>query len=665
MRLKSLATTLVAAILAGAATLSAANPKPFTVPEVREWKGADGTWSLDNARAIVYTNAALRPVAEQLATNFKALSGRDLPVEEKRRGGKGDITLSLKPDRKAPSQEAYTVDVSDKGVTITSPTAEGARWGAMTLLQLSEAANEIPRGRISDYPAYGFRGFMIDAGRKYIPIDYLYRLVDVMAYHKMNELHIHLNDNGFPRFYDNDWHKTQAAFRLESETYPGLTARDGSYTKAEFRALQDYAAERGVEIIPEIDIPAHSLAFTLYKPELASKGSNGFDHLDITKPETYEFLDALLAEYLEGPDPVFKSKTFHIGTDEYQGDSITMEQFRAFTDRYIRFAEKYGKKAAIWGSLTHAKGQTPVKVDDVLMYLWSNGYAKPEDMIEAGYEVVSIPDGYVYIVPAAGYYYDYLNAPMLYNEWTPANVGGVVLEENHPQLKGGLFAVWNDHPNNGITVRDIHHRTMAALPVMAAKTWDGSDVTFPYEEFAAGVAKLSEAPGVNLLGRYGEPGSVVFEMASVTPGEELPIKEIGYDYTIEFDLEGAAEDKGTVLFSSPDATVWIADPVTGTLAFSREDKLYHFRHDVRPGEKNHYAIVGTNDGTQLYIDGQLIDDLNRSWTYHKDERDRYHRMAEVHTLVFPLERAGQFKSKLTNLRVSNFNRAATPAPAAD
>ncbi len=317
---------------------------------------------------------------------------------------------------------------------------------------------------------------------------------------------------------------------------------------------------------------------------------------------------------------MFKGKRFHIGTDEYQGDSIAMEQFRAFTDRYIRFAEKFGKEAAIWGSLTHAKGQTPVKVDDVLMYLWSNGYAKPEDMINPGYDVVSIPDGYVYIVPAAGYYYDYLNAPMLYNEWTPANVGGYTIDENHPQLKGGLFAVWNDHPNNGITVRDIHHRTMAALPVMAAKTWDGSNVTFPLRRVCGRCRQALRGsrcepprPSWRAAERCARDGS------AVAPGQKLPIKEIGYDYTIEFDLEGAAEDKGTVLFSTPDATVWIADPVTGTMAFSREDKLYHFRHDVRPGEKNHYAIVGTNEGTQLFIDGKLIDNLDRRWFYFKDK----------------------------------------------
>lgn len=662
MNLKSMTALAAAALIAGGAALNAANPKPFTVPEIREWKGADGAWSLESAGAIVYTNAALKPVAEQLAADLKALGGRELPVVEKRRAAKGDISLSLKPDRKAKNSEAYTVDVTDKGVAITAPTAEGVRWGAMTLLQLSEAGPEIPRGRITDWPSWGFRGFMIDAGRKYIPMDYLYRLVDVMSYRKMNELHVHLNDNGFPRFYDGDWHKTQAAFRLESDSFPGLTARDGSYTKQEFRDLQDYAASKGVNIIPEIDIPAHSLAFTLYKPDIASSGKNGFDHLDIANPETYKFLDTLLAEYLEGPDPVFKGRQFHIGTDEYQGDSITMEQFRAFTDRYIRFAEKYGKQALIWGSLSHAKGQTPVKVDDVLMYLWSNGYAKPEDMLKEGYDVVSIPDGYIYIVPAAGYYYDYLNTPMLYKEWTPANIGGYIVEEDNPQLKGGAFAVWNDHPNNGITVRDIHHRVMHALPVMAAKTWDGSNVTVPFEEFDAKSQAQAEAPGVNLLARQGKPESVVLELAEVKPGQTLPIKEIGYNYTVEFDLEGADEAKGTVLFETPDATVWIADPITGTMAFSREDKLYHFRHDVRKGEKNHYAIVGTNEGTRLYIDGKLIDDLDRRRVSFKGDKGQ---MSIVRTLVFPLEKAGNFRSKLTNLRVSNYDLAATPEPAAN
>jgi len=79
-----------------------------------------------------------------------------------------------------------------------------------------------------------------------------------------------------------------------------------------------------------------------------------------------------------------------------------VEKFRYFTDYYIRFVEKFGKQACIWGALTHAKGDTPVKSDNVVMGAWYNGYANPADMIKQGYKLISIPDGLLYIVPAAG-----------------------------------------------------------------------------------------------------------------------------------------------------------------------------------------------------------------------------------------------------------------------
>ena len=87
----------------------------------------------------------------------------------------------------------------------------------------------------------------------------------------------------------------------------GLTAKDGSYSKAEFIGLQKLAEQYGVNIIPEIDVPAHSLAFTHYKPEIGSK-EYGMDHLDLFNPETYKFVDGLFKEYLEGKNPVFRGK---------------------------------------------------------------------------------------------------------------------------------------------------------------------------------------------------------------------------------------------------------------------------------------------------------------------------------------------------------------------
>ena len=95
-------------------------------------------------------------------------------------------------------------------------------------------------------------------------------------------------------------------------------------------------------------------------------------------------------------------------------------------------------------------------------------------MVKQGYKLISIPDGFLYIVPAAGYYYDYLNTEELYNSWTPAHVGKAVFEEKDPAILGGMFAVWNDHVGNGISTKDIHHRTFPALQTLAVKNVDGN-----------------------------------------------------------------------------------------------------------------------------------------------------------------------------------------------
>ena len=344
---------------------------------------------------------------------------------------------------------------------------------------------------------------MIDCGRKFIPMSYLQDLVKIMAYYKMNTLQVHLNDNGFKQYFDNNWDKTYAAFRLESETYPGLTARDGSYSKKEFIDFQIQAATNFVEIIPEIDIPAHSLAFTHYKPEIGSK-EYGMDHLDLFKPETYQFADDLFKEYLKGDDPVFVGKRVHIGTDEYSNaKKEVVEKFRAFTDHYIRLVEGFGKQAVIWGALTHAKGDTPVKSENIIMNAWYNGYADPATMIKDGYQLISIPDAMVYIVPLAGYYQDYLNEVFLYKEWTPAHIGKAVFEEKHPAILGGMFAIWNDHAGNGISVKDIHHRVFPALQTLAVKTWTGKETSLPFKVYNEKRSAISEAPGVNQLGRIG------------------------------------------------------------------------------------------------------------------------------------------------------------------
>ncbi len=663
---KKILTLAACCMLSAGALWADINPKPFVVPELKTWSGAEGQTALSGR--IVVKNAKLKAVAAALAADYKEMFGKELTIVNGATKG-GDVVLSLKKN-KALGDEGYTMNVGS-AVEITAATERGAFWATRTLLQIAEQHKDgnLPKGKTTDVPEYKLRGFMIDCGRKFIPMSYLRDLAKIMAYYKMNTLQVHLNDNGFRQYFGGDWNKTQAAFRLECDTYPGLTAKDGSYSKQEFIDFQKLAEQNGVEVIPEIDAPAHSLAFTQYKNEIGSK-EYGMDHLDLFNPETYKFMDGLWKEYIGGKNPVFIGKRVHIGTDEYSNaKKDVVEKFREFTDHYIKYVESFGKQAVVWGALTHANGDTKVKNKGVLMDIWYNGYADPVEMKKQGYKLVSIPDGLVYIVPAAGYYYDYLNCQYLYEHWTPAVIGNKTFEENDPMIEGGMFAVWNDHAGNGISTKDVHHRVYPALQTLAVKCWTGKDTKLPYAEFDSKRAELSEAPGVNELGRLGKPGSVVLEKATVNAGETLNAEEIGYNYAVTFTVDGKQEANGTELFRSANAVVYLADPEQGKLGFERDGYRNLFNYRIPAGEKHTITIEGTNKMTRLLVDGAVKEELGPKTLYVMRDQDRAHYQVKgtytyepvvyqptdqiyyQRTLVFPLRKAGNFKSTITNLKV--------------
>ncbi len=672
-QLKSVARWLMCAclMLTSSVLHAEVNEKPFVIPELQTWTGAEGALELSGTVCVSGNDKELMRVAKAFAADYETMFGKALTVK-KGSAKAGDIQFVLKKKDAALGKEGYRLNIG-KNVIVTAATPQGAFWATRTLLQLSEQNKALPKGETVDVPVYELRGFMIDVARKFMPIDYLNDLVKVMAYYKMNALQVHLNDNGFRQFFGNDWDKTPSAFRLESTQHPGLTAKDGHYTKQEFIDLQILGENNYVEVIPEIDVPAHCLAFAHYKPELGSK-DYGMDHLDMFHPETYPFIDSVFREYLEGENPVFRGKKVNIGTDEYSNrDKKVVEKFREFTDHYIKFVESYGKQAMLWGALTHAKGETPVKSENVIMNIWHNPYAQPKDMKEQGYKLVSIPDGLVYIVPAAGYYYDYLNCHYLYDHWTPANIGGVQFEEGDPAILGGMFAVWNDHHGNGISTYDVHHRTFPALQTLAVKCWSASKTSLPYAEWSAKSAGLSEAPGVNWLGRLGEAkNTLVAEIAEVKAGETLPYEEIGYDYTVSFKVTGAKEQKGTKLFSSAHTNFYLSDPKEGKLGFERDGYLNTFNYRIPEGQTVELTIQGNNKMTRLLVNGQVKEELGVKPLYVINDHRKANYIScpnmknvELYntdgdkiyyqrTLVFPLRKAGDFKSTVKDLKIWNF-----------
>lgn len=245
-------------------TESFINPAPEVIPGLREWQGKVGFYEVPKNFRIVVENSSfslLEKSIEIFAGDLKFFFKHDIAVVSGSDNETG-IFISLNPADSTLGREGYKLSI-DNGIRLEATTPEGIFTGTRTILQLLNLyGNNIPKGRALDYPMYERRGFMLDVGRKFFRLEFLQDYIRILSYYKMNEFHVHLNDNGFKQFFENDWNKTYSAFRLESETYPGLAAEDGHYTKDEFRQLQELGIMYGVNVIPEIDVPAHSLAFT-------------------------------------------------------------------------------------------------------------------------------------------------------------------------------------------------------------------------------------------------------------------------------------------------------------------------------------------------------------------------------------------------------------------
>jgi len=373
-------------------------------------------------------------------------------------------------------EEAYRMVLSPDAITIKAGGKTGLVWADSTLAQLRAAqrrGEKIPCGTIFDKPKYRMRGSVMDVARKFHSLDFLRRTARAMSYYKMNVLHVHLNDNTIEKNPKADWSTKYAAFRLESERFPKLTSTDGSFSKRDFREFIKWCESIGVTVIPEIDAPAHALAFD----RAFGVGSDeyGRDHFDLEHKldQCEDIMKQLLGEYLEGDDPVFANRYCHIGTDEYAKKSA--EKFREYTDRVIKIVEGFGGKPCMWGALTHAKGTTPVRASrNIIVDIWHNPYYQPQEALDAGYSLISVPDGLVYLVPKAGYYYDYLNCQHLFNHWEPNEFGqGFRIPSDHPQLMGGKFAIWHDLCDKSCDEAGTWSRIYPPIQTLGQKFWSG------------------------------------------------------------------------------------------------------------------------------------------------------------------------------------------------
>lgn len=641
---------------------------PKVIPALQKWESAKGFLVLKEKGTIYVSEEdknQLEWCASQLAEDIKEMFGWQYCVEVGR-PSKNAIILSLDDSAVKQGEESYEMKISDN-VTIKASDKKGVFWGTRTLLQMiCNQPSGLQKGKAIDYPEYPSRGFMIDVGRKFFSLNFLKEYIKIMAFYKMNELQVHLSDNGFVEFFNNDWNKTYSAYRLESERYPGLAAKDGHYTKEEFRNLQIWAAKHGIKIIPEIDVPAHSLAFVHYNPNLAASCKEyGMDHLDLYKDEVYTFVDNLFDEYLSGDNPVFIGNEVHIGTDEY--NMKEGEQFRVFTNHCINMVKKYGKTPRLWGSLNQMKGNTKVDLNGTVVSAWNYDWMDMESAIKAGAKVVNMCDNFLYIVPAVNYYHDFLDYKWLYENWTPEMMKEGHKMEKNPNILGAMFAVWNDRVGNGISEQDVHIRAFPAMQLLSEKLWKGDNHdNNSYSSFEKLCKATPEAPGVNLAARVDAP------MNLTECDEEIKlcgtnyitsnVKEIGYPYSVEFEV--CADEVpviDAILFKGPHSEFIANWHNTGKFAFSREgyEMVFH-NFSLEPGRWTKVKVEGNKDGTSLYIDGELKERLEgKIGQVYNRKAERLDKIWYRETLIFPLEQIGDsqqgFKGIIKNVRCEHNN----------
>lgn len=477
--------------------------KPLVIPEPAQWYSADsGKISADSVMRIAFSDKSLENCVKNFAYDFKSILGYEKQTEYDENMQNGDIFFELSEKVSYLGEEGYEIKADKKGIHITVSAKTGAVWAGKTVLQLLNQSG-FPYGEMRDYPRYPIRGFMLDAGRRPMTLDMLKCFTQYMAWYKMNDFQIHLSDNyiwleDYAEKGDASTFEAYEAFRLESslvnENGESFTAKDFSYKKAEFREFIDWAEEQGVRIVPELDVPAHALSITKAFPEYTVKNKTSplmdkrplTDHLDVSRPETVDFIKRVFDDYTLGDNPVFgKNVTVHIGADEFLTD---YGAYRRFLNEFIPYIKKTNK-VRMWGGLTWIKDDPVTEiiceaVDGVQMNLWSSGWADGKEMYDMGYELINTIDSYLYMVPNGtkrrGAYTDLLNKKKIFKKFLPnrvkTNCKGkyVDLPAGEKRVLGAAFAIWNDNIDkraSGLTQTDTFDRFADSAPLLAEKTW--------------------------------------------------------------------------------------------------------------------------------------------------------------------------------------------------
>ncbi len=375
--------------------------------------------------------------------------------------------------------ESYSLLVTPEKITLEAVTDIGAMRGLETLLQLLESDVDgyyFPSVEIKDQPRFPWRGLMIDASRHFQPVDVLKRNLDAMAAVKMNVLHFHLCDN--------------QGWRVESKTFPKLhqLASDGQYyTHEQIKEIVQYAADRGIRVMPEFDVPGHATAILVAYPELGSapgpyeieRNAGIFDPvLDPTNEQTYVFLDKLFAEMTTlFPDPYI-----HIGGDENNGNDwksnakiqafmqqrgmkTTLDLQTYFNNRLIKTVKRLNKIMMGWEEIL-----TDDLTKDAIIHSWL-GKESLYRAASKGYQTLLSNGYYIDLMLPASEHYKADPLPP-FEEWSEQEKKYKLTPEQEKLILGGEATMWAEL----VTPFTVDSRIWPRTAAIAERLWSPGSV---------------------------------------------------------------------------------------------------------------------------------------------------------------------------------------------
>ena len=321
-------------------------PEISIIPKPVETIKGEGAFYLDNSTVIYINDKSLQKTADFLVESIKNASGTELEValEQNFDEKVNFIGLELSKDNNNQGKEAYTLLADEDKIIIKASNPAGIFYGLQTLYQLMPpeifAKNKlelplvIPAVKIEDYPRFAYRGMHLDVSRHFFPKEFIKKYINLIAFHKMNTFHWHLVDNNgwrieikkYPKLTEiGAWRvdRNNVSWREREPAKPGEKATYGGfYTQDDIREIIQFAKDRQVTIIPEIEMPAHVLSAIASYPELSCTGDSisippgGIYQVNALycagKESTFEFLENVLTEVMD----LFPSKYIHIGGDE-------------------------------------------------------------------------------------------------------------------------------------------------------------------------------------------------------------------------------------------------------------------------------------------------------------------------------------------------------------